>query len=181
MVLAYVSSSDPDTTIARAEDGMGFRVLIVAKYLRRARPWLDLVRLSGFDFVATNSVQSARALMPTKLLDAMVMDLTDQVRGGLALCRKVRAGGSTLPVLMLHPLGTAEDLLTGFEAGTDAYLRGEIEPAEVVGHLRSLCRRQRNLLPPTLLTNTASQGAAHTGQQRENACTSDEEVCHRDH
>jgi DNA-binding response OmpR family regulator len=71
----------------------------------------------------------------------IVLDLTDSHDAALALCRRLRDAGVTSPILMVHPQGGQDTLLDAFEAGTDAYMCGSIEDAELLGQIGSLYRR----------------------------------------
>lgn len=74
--------------------------------------------------------------------DVIVLDLEDSFDGGLSLCRRIRAVGVTSPVLMVCPKGGQDHLLEAFEAGTDAYLCGSVEDAELLCQIGMLYRRR---------------------------------------
>jgi two-component system response regulator MprA len=88
--------------------------------------------------------QTARALAVSGLADVLVLDLADPLFDGLTLCRQLRADGVIVPILMLHPHGTLDDLLAGFDAGTDAYLRGSFSSAELLAQIGVLWRRRKS-------------------------------------
>lgn len=115
-------------------------VLIVTHDELRAAPWLALLRRKRFRVGVAASYLQARALTVLELPDMLLLDLADDDDGALHFCRHLRAAGAALPVLMLHPLGTPDDLRTGMEAGADVYLRGWCAPEEVLGHLQRLRR-----------------------------------------
>jgi DNA-binding response OmpR family regulator len=61
----------------------------------------------------------------------------------LDLCRRLRAQGSDLPVLMLTARGDPIDRVLGLELGADDYLGKPFEPRELVARVRALARRRR--------------------------------------
>ena len=94
------------------------------------------------------------SLAASGCFDVIVLDLTDSCDAGLSLCRRLRAAGVPSPVLMLHPLGGKDDLLDAFEAGTDAYMCGPIEDAELLCQIGTLYRRRA--------VTTRRSASAHT-------------------
>lgn len=73
--------------------------------------------------------------------DAVVLDLGLPDGDGLALARRLRAGGQSLPILMLTARDTLEDKLAGFDAGADDYLVKPFALREVEVRLQALARR----------------------------------------
>src|SRR4051812_26780108 len=60
---------------------------------------------------------------------------------GLTTCRRLRARGDTLPVLMLTARDTVGDRVTGLDAGADDYLVKPFELDELFARVRALLRR----------------------------------------
>jgi two-component system copper resistance phosphate regulon response regulator CusR len=73
--------------------------------------------------------------------DAVVLDLGLPGRSGLDLLRELRAGGSTLPVLVLTGRDAVEDRVAGLDAGADDYLVKPFALDELLARLRALLRR----------------------------------------
>ena len=70
--------------------------------------------------------------------NTVVLDMSDPTFDGLAVCRALRALDAPFAVLMLDPDGSLDDLLDGYEAGTDAYLTGHVEHAELFERIEEL-------------------------------------------
>ncbi|MEN3752363.1 response regulator [Mangrovibacter sp. SLW1] len=73
---------------------------------------------------------------------------------GLSVCRRIRAEGYTLPVLMLTARGDPVDRITGLESGADDYLAKPFIPQELLARVRAILRRQRMLGAKTRLRQT---------------------------
>lgn len=73
--------------------------------------------------------------------DAVVLDLGLPGRSGLDLLRRLRAAGSTLPVLVLTGRDGVDDRVAGLDAGADDYVVKPCALAEVLARLRALLRR----------------------------------------
>jgi two-component system OmpR family response regulator len=73
--------------------------------------------------------------------DALILDLNLPHEDGLAILRRLRAGGSTTPTLILTARDGTNDVVAGLDAGADDYLRKPFAFAELEARLRSLARR----------------------------------------
>lgn len=99
----------------------------------------------GFRVTTADHAEDARAKLRIVQPDALVLDVTMPGENGLALTESLRAGRSTMPVLLLTASGAPEDRIRGFEAGADDYLGKPFEPRELVLRLRAMLRR---VVPP---------------------------------
>lgn len=73
--------------------------------------------------------------------DLIILDLMLPDRDGYEICRKVRAGGDTVPILMLTAKGQEADKLLGFELGADDYMTKPFSLLELVARVKALLRR----------------------------------------
>jgi DNA-binding response OmpR family regulator len=60
---------------------------------------------------------------------------------GVDLCKRYRAGGGKVPILMLTGRGASADMVTGLDAGADDYLSKPFEMNVLLARVRSLLRR----------------------------------------
>jgi two-component system, OmpR family, copper resistance phosphate regulon response regulator CusR len=74
--------------------------------------------------------------------DLIITDLILPEMNGLSLCKKIREGGSGVPILMLTALSTSEDVVTGLDAGADDYLAKPFELNVLLARIRALTRRK---------------------------------------
>jgi two-component system response regulator MprA len=95
--------------------------------------------IEGYD-VAT-AADGVGALEQAGDVDVMVLDLTMPNLGGLDVCRRLRAQGSVLPVLVLTARHSTADRVTGLDAGADDYLVKPFALEELLARLRVLVRR----------------------------------------
>ncbi|WP_316156110.1 response regulator [Cupriavidus sp. BIC8F] len=91
--------------------------------------------------------------------DLLVLDLMMEPEDGLTICRRLRAEGHTLPILMLTAKGDPVDRVAGLETGADDYLAKPFVPDELVARIRALLRRQKMAAgDPTVTTQTLRFG-----------------------
>ncbi|MEO7317948.1 MAG: response regulator, partial [Chthoniobacteraceae bacterium] len=73
--------------------------------------------------------------------DAIVLDLMLPKLDGLAVLRRLRAGGSQVHVLMLTARDAVDDRVRGLRAGADDYLPKPFVFTELLARVEALCRR----------------------------------------
>src|ERR671917_170392 len=73
--------------------------------------------------------------------DAVVLDIGLPDVDGLEVCRRLRAAGERVPVLMLTARDAVEDRIDGLDAGADDYLVKPFDVGELQARLRALLRR----------------------------------------
>ncbi|MBE1530475.1 response regulator transcription factor [Actinomadura algeriensis] len=75
--------------------------------------------------------------------DLVVLDVLMPRMDGLTACRRLRALGESVPVLMLTARDMVGDRVTGLDAGADDYLAKPFELDELLARVRALLRRGR--------------------------------------
>ena len=74
--------------------------------------------------------------------DLMVLDLMMPNEDGLAICRRLRAKGEMMPIIMLTAKGDEVDRIVGLEMGADDYLPKPFNPRELAARIQAVLRRQ---------------------------------------
>ena len=78
----------------------------------------------------------------------LVLDLMLPGEDGLALCRRLRGSGETVPIIMLTAKGEDVDRIVGLEMGADDYLPKPFNPRELVARIHAVLRRHNEHLAP---------------------------------
>jgi two-component system copper resistance phosphate regulon response regulator CusR len=73
--------------------------------------------------------------------DLLIVDVLLPGIDGLEVCRRLRADGASVPVLMLTALGRLDDRVEGLDAGADDYLPKPYHFKELLARVRALLRR----------------------------------------
>jgi two-component system OmpR family response regulator len=128
----------------------GVRVLIVEDDLRMA----SLVRrgLTGEGLAADVAPNGEDALWMAQAhdYDAIVLDVMLPGLDGFETCRRLRAAGVWVPVLMLTARDAVEDRVAGLDSGADDYMVKPFAFAELLARLRALARRGDGERPAVL-------------------------------
>jgi DNA-binding response OmpR family regulator len=82
--------------------------------------------------------------------DLIVLDVLVPRINGLAVCRRLRADGVAVPILMLTARGEPEQRVQGLDAGADDYLPKPFHFPELLARVRALLRRGPVLTPSVL-------------------------------
>ena len=73
--------------------------------------------------------------------DAVILDVLMPGIDGLEVCRRVRAAGNSVPVLMLTARDEVENRVAGLDAGADDYVTKPFALEELLARVRALLRR----------------------------------------
>jgi two-component system OmpR family response regulator len=117
------------------------RVLVVDDDVRMAGAIRRGLRYEGLVVdVAADGEEALRVAGSTDY-DAIVLDVLMPGLGGFETCRRLRADGLWMPVLMLTARDSVEDRVRGLDGGADDYLTKPFSLAELTARLRALVRR----------------------------------------
>ncbi|MGH2947316.1 MAG: response regulator transcription factor [Solirubrobacteraceae bacterium] len=99
------------------------------------------LRLEGYDTELAADGQQALDALAAAAPDALVLDLLMPRVDGLEVCRRLRAAGDRIPVLVLTARDAVPDRVRGLDAGADDYLVKPFALEELLARLRALLRR----------------------------------------
>jgi two-component system, OmpR family, response regulator len=119
----------------------GVRVLVVEDDVRMAAAIRRGLRFEGLVVDVAGGGEEALRKVGATDYDALVLDVLLPDVDGFETCRRLRAGGIWLPVLMLTARDSVEDRVRGLDGGADDYLTKPFSLAELVARLRALVRR----------------------------------------
>ena len=82
--------------------------------------------------------------------DLVILDVLLPEMNGFLICSALRAQKITVPILILTSKGTVGDTIEGLDSGADDYLKKPFVFDELLARVRSLLRRQPNLIDASL-------------------------------
>jgi DNA-binding response OmpR family regulator len=116
-------------------------VLLAEDDLSIAEPLARALRREGYEVeVSTDGVEALERVLDGGL-DLVVLDLGLPDMDGLEVCRRMRADGRTVPVLVLTARADEVDTVVGLDAGADDYVTKPFRLAELLARVRALLRR----------------------------------------
>jgi two-component system phosphate regulon response regulator OmpR len=117
------------------------RLLIIDDDARLAAMVRDYLAASEFIVDIAGDLAAGVAAVRANAPDLLILDLMLPDGDGLDLCRRLRAEGVSMPILMLTAKGDPIERVIGLEIGADDYLPKPFEPRELLARVRALLRR----------------------------------------
>jgi len=122
---------------------MNERILLVEDELELRMTLTDRLRSEGYEVDSAPDGDCGLKKATEEPFDLVVLDLMLPCRGGLDVCREIRAAGMAVPVLMLTARGQTVDKVTGLKIGGDDYLSKPFDTLELMARIEALIRRSR--------------------------------------
>ena len=124
------------------------KILMVDDDLRMRELLQRYLGEQGFTVKAVSDATEMNAALALEQPDVLVLDLMLPGEDGLAICRRLRASGNAMPIIMLTARGDEIDRIIGLEMGADDYLPKPFNPRELLARINAVMRRQV-LVPPS--------------------------------
>lgn len=121
------------------------RVLLVEDEPDLADALRTALERNGIVVDLAGRLDEAAAFIASYTHDAVILDRQLPDGDGIALIRRLRAEGQTVPVLVLTARGDIADRVEGLDQGADDYLGKPFAMEELLARLRALFRRPGEL------------------------------------
>ena len=108
------------------------RILLAEDERSLARAVVALLEKNNYSADAVYDGEEALAYLEAGNYDAAILDIMMPKMDGLTVLRKLREGGSTLPVLLLTARAEVEDKVRGLDTGANDYLTKPFATAELL-------------------------------------------------
>ncbi len=122
-------------------------VLVVddeANIVQLARLYLER---EGFRVQAVSDGKTAVELVERDHPAFVILDVMLPELDGFEVCRRLRANGNNVPILMLTARDEDYDKILGLELGADDYMTKPFNPRELVARVKAILRRSERARP----------------------------------
>ncbi len=102
---------------------------------------------AGYDVKRADDGAAALDLIEKEEPALVILDLMLPNVDGIEVARRLRREGKRFPILVLTARAETRDVVSGFDAGADDYLRKPFEIPELMSRVRVLLRRSENEAP----------------------------------
>ena len=122
-------------------DTVAMRILVVDDEQAVRESLERTLRFEGYEVTVAGDGVEALDHVEQDRPDAVVLDVLMPRLDGLETCRRLRARGDSVPVLLLTARDGVADRVTGLDVGADDYLVKPFALEELLARLRALLRR----------------------------------------
>jgi len=128
------------------------KILVVEDDVAIVEGLTTALRTEGYEVEAVREGRRGleRALSGTA--DLLILDVMLPGMGGMEIVKRLRDGGSTLPVILLTAKGEEDDRVLGLELGADDYVTKPFSVRELMARVRSTLRRVHASYPRARFT-----------------------------
>ena len=147
------------------------RILVVEDELHMASLVARVLRESGYAVDVVGDGVGAVERLLDKEYDLVVLDILLPGLDGFAVCRRLRADGAAVPILMLSARSEIADRIRGLEIGADDYLPKPFAVGELRARVGALLRRRA--LPQQM---TLTVGNIHLDRSKRSVEVDEREV-----
>ena len=124
---------------------MSQKILIVDDELKMRILIKDFLRKEGFETVELSNGEDALNLfIEDKSIDLIILDVMMPKMDGWETCKKIRQFSENIPILMLTAKSENDDVIKGFQLGTDDYLTKPFHMPILVERVKALLRRTKS-------------------------------------
>lgn len=132
------------------------KILIVEDEQHLAEGLKFNVEAEGFEAEVAGDGEAAIERLAANTYEAVVLDVMLPKMDGFEVARTMRERADYTPILMLTARGRPEDVLQGFEAGTDDYLAKPFDLEIFLARLNGLLRRKRWFQQEAVVPDTSN-------------------------
>ena len=125
------------------------KVLVVDDDAALAEMLSLVLRNEGFSSQIVASGDAAMGAFRDYRPDLVLLDLMLPGKGGIEVCREIRAE-SGVPIVMLTAKNDTVDVVKGLESGADDYVVKPFKPKELLARIRARVRRLSDAPPESL-------------------------------
>lgn len=126
------------------------RILVVEDEHRLAAVLKQGLTEQGYAVDLAHDGEEGLGLAELEPYDLLVLDVMLPGLDGYTLCRRLRAQGRHMPILMLTARDAVDDRVAGLDSGADDYLTKPFAFRELLARVRALLRRDGRTREPTL-------------------------------
>ncbi|HZU05949.1 MAG TPA: response regulator transcription factor [Chloroflexota bacterium] len=126
------------------------RVLIVEDERKLAGMLKRGLEEHGYAVDVAYDGEEGLSLAEVEPYDLIVLDVMLPKLDGFTVCRRLRAAGRNMPVLMLTARDAVDDRVAGLDSGADDYLVKPFAFRELLARVRALLRRESFSRDPVL-------------------------------
>lgn len=116
------------------------RILLAEDEIALARAVVKIFEKNNYSIDAVHNGEDALDYLEAGNYDAAILDIMMPKMDGITVLRRLRAGGNTMPVLMLTAKSEIDDKVLGLDSGANYYLTKPFDSKELLAAVRAITR-----------------------------------------
>ncbi len=116
------------------------RILLAEDEYSLSKALVKILEKNNYSADAVYNGEDALKYLELGNYDAAILDVMMPECDGITVLKKIRAGGSQIPVIMLTAKSEIEDKILGLDSGANDYLTKPFDTRELLARIRAITR-----------------------------------------
>lgn len=100
--------------------------------------------IGGYEVVSVANGKDGLDMLTKENFDVIVSDVEMPVMDGVTMVQHIRKNHPSLAIIFITGLTTARDVINGYQAGADFYIKKPFLPEELDAHIQAVLRMRQN-------------------------------------
>lgn len=100
--------------------------------------------IGGYEVVSVANGKDGLDMLINENFDVIVSDVEMPVMDGVTMVQHIRKNHPSLAIIFITGLTTARDVINGYQAGADFYIKKPFLPEELDAHIQAVLRMKHN-------------------------------------
>lgn len=100
--------------------------------------------IGGYEVLSVANGKDGLDMLTKENFDVIVSDVEMPVMDGVTMVQHIRKNHPSLAIIFITGLTTARDVINGYQAGADFYIKKPFLPEELDAHIQAVLRMRRN-------------------------------------
>ena len=122
------------------------QILVVEDDIRLADALATILRNNDYQVDVVNDGEEGLYYAQSGIYDCIVLDVMLPHKDGFEISQQLRREKNPVPILMLTARSAIADKVGGLDSGADDYMTKPFAPVELLARIRSLTRRQGDVV-----------------------------------
>ena len=100
--------------------------------------------IGGYEVISVANGKNGLDMLTKENFDVIVSDVEMPVMDGVTMVQHIRKNHPSLAIIFITGLTTARDVINGYQAGADFYIKKPFLPEELDAHIQAVLRMRHN-------------------------------------
>ena len=100
--------------------------------------------IGGYEVISVANGKDGLDMLAKENFDVIVSDVEMPVMDGVTMVQHIRKNHPSLAIIFITGLTTARDVINGYQAGADFYIKKPFLPEELDAHIQAVLRMRHN-------------------------------------